>query len=47
MQQPTFRDGCCAARCPKAGRQVIYGLVIIPMQLVDGRGERVTALFLL
>jgi len=27
---------------PEAGRQVIYGLVIILMLLVYGRGERVT-----
>jgi ribose transport system permease protein len=28
---------------PEAGRQVIYGLVIIMMLLVYGRGERVTS----
>ena len=28
---------------PEAGRQVIYGLVIILMLLVYGRGERVTS----
>ena len=28
---------------PEAGRQVIYGLVIILMLLAYGRGERVTS----
>jgi ribose transport system permease protein len=28
---------------PEAGRQVIYGLIIIFMLLVYGRGERVTS----
>jgi ribose transport system permease protein len=28
---------------PEAGRQVIYGLVIIVMLLVYGRSERVTS----
>jgi len=28
---------------PEAGRQVIYGLVIIQMLLVYGRGERITS----
>jgi len=40
---PTDKTGQPAFPMPEAGRQVIYGLVIILMQLVYGRGERVTS----